>query len=144
MRGGLRASRMDVRLVARHTGHGHAITCENARGLVTHYDAGDDAKSPSPMDHLLGAIAACSLMDIDIILKKKRLTYANLRAECHGVREERGEATPFVSLKLVFLVDGDVPAKAFDSAVKLSVEKYCSVGETLKDAPPIAWEARVG
>lgn len=134
---------MEHRVVARHTGQGHAIDCTNDRGLVTHFDAGDAAKSPSPMEHLLGGLGACALMDVEVILKKKRLTYANLRVECTGRREERGEATPFVDVRLVFHVDGDVPQKAFDDAVRLSVEKYCSIGETLKLAPKVQWAAQV-
>ena len=135
---------MEHRVVARHTGQGHGIECTNERGLVTTFDAGEGAKSQSPMEHLLGGLGACALMDVDVILKKKRLEYANLRVECAGRREERGEAEPFVELKLVFRVDGDVPQKAFDDAVRLSVEKYCSIGETLKLGPPVAWEAKVG
>lgn len=135
---------MDVQLVARHTGQGHAIDVATASGLTTTYDGGGGAHGPSPMEHLLGGLAACALMDVDIILRKKRLTFSNLRADCVGRREEEGEATPFVDIRLVFRVDGDVPQKAFEDAVRLSVEKYCSVGATLKRDPPVAWEARVG
>lgn len=133
----------EMRLTVKHTGEEHHLVAENEAGGKMQFDGGDGAWAPTPMQHLLASMGACALMDVDVILRKKRLTFSNLRVECVGQREKRGEVNPFTDVKLVFRVDGDVPEKAFDDAVKLSVEKYCSVGATLEKALPIAHEARV-
>jgi putative redox protein len=134
----------EMRLSVKHTGDGHHITCENEAGGKMAFDGGDGAWAPTPMQHLLAAAGACALMDVEVILRKKRLAFRDLRVECVGQREKRGEVNPFTSMRLVFRVEGDVPAKAFEDAVRLSVEKYCSVGATIEKGVPIAHEAHVG
>jgi putative redox protein len=80
---------------------------------------------------------------VDVILRKKRLAFRDLRVECVGERPDEGTPKPFLGVKLVFRVKGDVPAKAFDDAVRLAVEKYCSVGATLGKGIPVAWDAKL-
>lgn len=133
----------EMRLTVTHTGEGHHLEARNDAGGTMRFDGGDGAWAPTPMQHLLASIGACALMDVDVILRKKRLTFQNLRVECVGQREKRGEVNPFTDVKLLFRVDGEVPDKAFADAVKLSVEKYCSVGATLEKALPVAHEAKV-
>lgn len=133
-----------MRLTVTHTGKDNEVESTTEGGARMTFDGDGGAYGATPMQHLLAAIAACSLMDVDIILKKKRLAYTNLRAECVGERPDTGTPKPFKSVKLVFLLDGDIPQKAFEDAVRLSVEKYCSVGDTVKHGAPISWEARVG
>lgn len=132
-----------MRLTVKHTGEGHRITSENDAGGKMAFDGGDGAWAPTPMQHLLASLGACALMDVDVILRKKRLEFSDLRVECVGQREKRGEVNPFTDVKLVFRVNGNVPEKAFHDAVKLSVEKYCSVGATLEKSVTIAHEAKV-
>lgn len=137
---------METRLTIAHTGKGFAIGGVTPLGVSLTFDNPGDGGThgASPMEHLLGAFAACALMDVDIILRKKRLAFSNLRCECTGTRPDSGDVKPFTGIRLVFRVDGEVPKKAFDDAVRLSVEKYCSVGATLKAPPPVAYEAQVG
>lgn len=135
----------EMRITVEHTGKGFALRAKTDGGATMTFDGGEGgADGATPMQHVLAATGACALMDVGHILTKKRLAWSNLRVECVGAREKRGDVNPFVGMKLVFRVEGDVPAKAFDDAVRLSVEKYCSVGETLKAPVPIAFEAKVG
>lgn len=134
-----------MRLTVRHGGPGSDMTCETPQGAVVRFsDPDESASGASPMQALLASVGACALMDVAIILRKKRLAFSDLRVECVGHRPDAGHPRPFLGLRLVFRVGGDVPAKAFDDAVRLSVEKYCSVGATLERGAPIAFEARVG
>lgn len=135
----------EMRLTVRHTGQGSDMTCETPQGVTMRF-ADPDASSfgPSPMQALLASLGACALLDVEVILRKKRLAFSDLRVECVGARPDDVHPRPFLDLKLVFHVQGDVPQKAFDDAVRLSVEKYCSVGATLAKGAPIAFEARVG
>lgn len=133
----------EMKLTVTHTGKGNALECATPEGARLTFDSGGE-HGASPMQHLLAAVGACALMDVDIILRKKRLDYRNLRVECAGERPDEGTPKPFLGVKLVFRLDGDVPQKAFDDAVRLSVEKYCSVGRTVEKGAPLAFEARVG
>ena len=132
----------EMRLLARHTGKGTTIESTTPNGQTLVFD-GDGVTGPSPMEHLLAALGACALMDVHIILAKKRLAFSDLRVECVGTRPDSGDVKPFLGTKLRFLVDGDVPQKAFDDAVRLSVEKYCSVGTTLRKGTSVEYEAKV-
>jgi putative redox protein len=134
----------EMRLIVTHTGKGHALDCLTPEGPVITFDGDGGRHGASPMQHLLASIGACALMDVDVILKKKRLEYTNLRVECVGKRPDEGTPKPFQGVTLVFRLDGDVPQKAFDDAVRLSVEKYCSVGATVTAGAPVAFEAKVG
>lgn len=139
--GGLRG-RMETRVTVTHTGKGFAVDARTAKGLEMRID-GDGNLGASPMEHLLASVGACALMDVDLILRKKRLAFSDLRCECVGARPDSGDVKPFLGMRLVFRVSGDVPKKAFDDAVRLSVEKYCSVRETLRGDPSVAFDAVV-
>lgn len=133
----------EMRLTVTHSGSGYALDCKTPEGALMTFDADGGTHGGTPVQHLLASVGACALMDVFHILKKKRLTFANLRVECVGQRQPVGEMNPFTDVKLVFHVDGDVPDKAFQDAVRLSVEKYCSVGGTLAKPTPIVHEAVV-
>lgn len=131
------------RLTLTHTGTGMVMEARTSSGIALTVD-GDGEAAASPMELLLAACGACALVDVDIILRKKRLAFSDLRVECVGTRPDEGTPRPYRDIQLVFSVNGDVPAKAFDDAVRLSVEKYCSVGETIRNGAPVRFEARVG
>lgn len=133
----------EMRLTVNHVGEGNRVTCKTDTGATMAFDGGDGTWAPTPMQHLLASLGACALMDVDIILRKKRLAFRDLRVDCVGQREVRGEVNPFTDVKLVFRVAGEVPEKAFADAVRLSVEKYCSIGATLGKSVPVVHEAHV-
>lgn len=135
----------EMRLTVTHTGNGSGMECATPQGATMTFDDPDTGThGASPMQHLLAAVGACALIDLDIFLRKKRLAFRDLRVECVGQRPDEGYPKPFVGIKMVFRVEGEVPQKAFEDATRLAVEKYCSVGATVSKAAPIAWEARVG
>lgn len=134
----------EMRLTVAHTLKGMALECRTPQGATIAFDDSDAGTSGSPVQHLLASLGACALMDVEIILRKKRLAFSNLRVECVAQRPDEGTPRPLLDVKLLFRVEGDVPAKAFDDAVRLSVEKYCSVGETIRRGAPLSFEAKVG
>jgi putative redox protein len=133
---------MEQRLTVRHTGKDGAMECTNPQGAVATFD-GDGVKGLGPMEHLLAAVGACALVDVESILRKKRLAFRDLRVDCVGTRPDGVAPRPLLDVRLEFRVAGDVPAKAFDDAVRLSVEKYCSVGATVRAGAPVAFESHV-
>ncbi|HVL88549.1 MAG TPA: OsmC family protein [Candidatus Thermoplasmatota archaeon] len=121
-----------------------AMECVAPSGAVMTFDNPPEGRhGASPLEHLLASLGACALVDVGIVLRKKRLSFRNLRVTCTGERREKPYPRSFTSLKLRFEVEGDVPSAAFEEAVRLSVDKYCSVAGTIREAAPVAWEAAV-
>jgi putative redox protein len=73
-------------------------------------------------------------VDVVKILQKQRQQITSLKIEVDGEREEGKEPSLWKEVRLRFILDGNVdPAKAFRAA-ELSMNKYCSVAETLRRA----------
>ena len=86
----------------------------------------------SPMEVVLQSLAACSMMDIISILKKKRRDIVSLAAE---VDADRAGEHPkvFTDIRLLYRLESpDCTGGDFDRAVSLSMEKYCSVSAMLR------------
>lgn len=134
----------EMRLTVRHTGKGSAMECTTPQGVTMTFDDPDTGThGASPMQHLLAAIGACALVDVDLILRKKRIAFRNLTVECVGPRRQDPYPRVFTGVRLLFRVEGDVPPQVFNDVVKLSVDKYCSVGGTVREGAPVAYEAVV-
>jgi putative redox protein len=96
-----------------------------------------------PMETLLAALAACSAMDVLLIMKKQRQNLERLEMEVEG---ERADAIPavFTGIHVRFKGYGPIDLKRFQKAVDLSVEKYCSVTKMLQPTVAITAEAVLG
>ena len=104
-------------------------------------EIGGEGRGMRPMELLLSAIASCSAMDVVAILRKQREPLESLRIEIEGDRKDATPA-PFTAVRLVFVANAQVDAHKLERAVKLAVEKYCSVGATLDPSVADTWEAR--
>lgn len=87
-----------------------------------------------PMQTLLAALAGCSSVDIVMILKKQKQDFQGLEIEVDGEREEGKEPSLWRVINLKFLISGNVDPQKAQRAVELSMQKYCSVAETLRKA----------
>lgn len=121
-------------VIETQTPSGHTVTFDSK--------AEPGGAGATPVEMLLASIGACSLMDVAMILEKKRLEPASLRVRVVGDRREE-QPRAFTHVELVYEVEGEVPDKALDQACQLSVEKYCSVLATVREAPPVDWSAKV-
>jgi putative redox protein len=97
-----------------------------------------------PMQTILAALCGCSGVDIVSILRKQRQNMRGLEILVDGEREKDKEPSLWESLHVTFLITGEVePGKAW-RAVELSINKYCSVAETLRRAGArITWSVSV-
>lgn len=79
-----------------------------------------------PMEMFLGALASCSAVDVVMILRQQKQPLEDLRIE---VRGERADTVPavFSKIHLHFVASGAVAENKLIRAVKLSVDKYCSI-----------------
>ncbi|NTU58355.1 MAG: OsmC family protein [Chlorobiaceae bacterium] len=120
----------------------------NENGQKTRFDATMDftgpAKNASPMEVLLESLAACSMMDIIAILKKMRKELINIEA---GLEAERAHEHPkvFTSIHVRYrLKSPDCTLEEFEKAIRLSIDKYCSVAAMLKGSGcAITWNAEL-
>jgi putative redox protein len=115
-------------------GKGLRFAARFASGFETTYDTGEGAVGPNPVEHLIGALAACEAMDVVGILRKKRLEVTACEVLMSG---ERATENPrrFTAIELVHRFTGrGIPPAAVAEALRLSGEKYCSVRHTLDPA----------
>jgi len=109
-----------------------------ARGPSNHWVVLDTSESggghgagSNPMELLLMALGGCTGMDIVSILAKMKESYAGFRVELSG---ERAEEPPRRFTRIFvdyYLTSDSVLTDNVAKAVRLSAEKYCSVGGTL-------------
>lgn len=86
----------------------------------------------SPMDALLEATGACSAIDVVVILEKQRTPAARLEVSLAGDRNET-EPRYYKSIRLAFDLWGDgLKPEKVERAIRLSLEKYCSVYHSLR------------
>ncbi|QYK52307.1 MAG: OsmC family protein [Fimbriimonadaceae bacterium] len=102
-------------------------------------EAGGHNLGPTPVEALLGSLAACSAMDVISILKKKQQVVTSYRIEVNGVRTIEGEwPRPFEKITIKHIVTGEnLSEAAVARSVQLSEEKYCTVMATLRAVPEI-------
>jgi putative redox protein len=97
-----------------------------------------------PMDMLLAGLAGCTMMDIIEILRKKQQVPVKFQTKVRG--NQRVDEYPyyFKEYKIEYLLWGDnLMEKDVAQSIKLSEEKYCSVGGTLSKAGPINSSFRI-
>lgn len=96
------------------------------------------------MQLLLAALGSCSAIDLISILNKHKQQVTGLRIEINGEREKNAVPSLWQAVSVTFHVSGEVDAEKAERAAALSMEKYCSVAETLRRAGTnITWETKV-
>ena len=123
--------------------NGMHFKCKSPSNHVTDYDSGPSGSKtngPTPMEVMLEAVACCSGMDIIAILQKKRKEPDNFNIVVEG---ERAETHPkkFTKIDILFKIEKDgLTEKDVEQAIKLSVDKYCSILSTISKETDINWK----
>jgi putative redox protein len=92
-----------------------------------------------PMQGLLMSLGGCSGIDVVSILKKQRQEIKRLSISIEGEREKGKEPSLWTNIHMIFTLVGPDEDKA-RRACELSINKYCSVAETLRRAgAKITW-----
>jgi putative redox protein len=108
--------------------NGHVVRID------TSMETGGENFGVRPMQLLLMGLGGCSGIDILSILKKQRQNVTDFRMHIEGEREPGTDPSLWKNITLVFELAGDVEKEKAEKACALSMEKYCSVSETLKRA----------
>jgi putative redox protein len=104
---------------------------------------GGDGAAASPMEMVLMGLAGCSGLDVVSILQKKRVGLRQLEISLDA---ERAETHPkvFTRINVRFAAEGDgLTEKQLSDAVRLSMEKYCSVAGMLSKTAEINWSVEI-
>lgn len=97
-------------------------------------DKGGTGNGFRPMQVLLAGLGGCSAVDVVSILKKQRQDLQNLSISIDGEREPGKEPSLWQEAALVFELTGTIDDDKAYRAVELSINKYCSVAETLRQS----------
>jgi putative redox protein len=97
-----------------------------------------------PMQMLLMGLGGCSSIDIVSILKKQRQTVEGFDMVIEGEREIGKEPSLWKNIHIAFHLKGNIDPDKARKACELSMDKYCSVAATLKEAHcQISWDVMV-
>jgi putative redox protein len=112
-------------------------------GNAVQFDAGSTHQGgPGPMEMLLGALGACTSVDVKLILEKKRQKLTSLEVSVSG---ERAKEPPEVWTKIaiVYRLSGTLEKKAVRDTIELSQNKYCSVAAMLGKTAKITYRYEI-
>jgi len=104
---------------------------------------GGDGAAASPMEMVLMGLAGCSGMDVVSILRKKRINLWTMDIVLHA---ERADDHPrvFNNVEVTFIFKGEnLKDKPLEDAVRLSMEKYCSVAGMINKTAEITWSIKI-
>jgi putative redox protein len=121
---------------------------KNPNGHVIRLDTSDETGGINfgfrPMQSLLAALGGCSGIDIVSILKKQRLTLEAFSMKIQGQREKGKEPSLWETVHVDFEMKGNIDKDKAERACALSINKYCSVAETLRrSGTKITWSVKV-
>ena len=97
-----------------------------------------DKEAPSPMETVLMAVAGCSSIDVELILKKMRQDLQKVEVTVQATRAEEAPKV-FKTIQIHYILYGDIKEEKAKQAIELSMEKYCSVSLMLKATVDITY-----
>jgi putative redox protein len=96
-----------------------------------------------PMEALLMALAGCSALDvIHILEKQQKEPLGDLDVSVRGLRADAVPAV-YTDIAVDFEASGSVNPAKLERAVKLSMEKYCSVAKMLQPTATITYTVKL-
>jgi len=119
------------------SGSGHSIVID---GSPEH---GGRNLGIRPMESVLIGLGSCSAFDVVLILKKSRQQIEDCEVLIDAERSDDVPAV-FTKVEMKYRVKGDdLSDTQVERAVKLSVEKYCSVVKMLESTVDISYSVEI-
>jgi putative redox protein len=111
-------------------------TATSAHSIVVD---GESKTASGPMELVLIGLCSCTAVDVVSILTKKRERFTSV--EVHADTERAPEPPRvYTKIKLIYRIGGQVARKSIEDAIRLSIEKYCSVEGMLKKTADVTYE----
>lgn len=107
---------------------GRQFVARTGGGHYLLMDDKDGASGPKPIELVAAALAGCTAFDVITILRKKRQEVTGYEV---SVEADQAQQAPmvFTEVRIKHVITGqDIDAAAVEDAIRLSEEKYCSVG----------------
>jgi putative redox protein len=107
------------------TGSGHRLIIDDLVGKT----------GPKPIELLAGALAGCTAFDVATFLRSKK--HKNLIQYEVSVEADQRPSPPqvFTNVRIHHSITGEnIEPQAMEEAIRLSEEKYCSVGAMVRQA----------
>jgi putative redox protein len=112
-------------------------------GVEMHMDGspeiGGHNAGARPMEMLLMGLGGCSAIDVIQILKKQRQQIDSFDIKVTADREKVEEHTEFRNINVHFKLGGPLDENKVHKAIKLSLEKYCSVAMVIYKTADISY-----
>jgi putative redox protein len=115
------------------------FVCSSSSGHAMIVDAGSEKTANSPVELVLIAACSCTAADVVSILRKKREPFTSVDVLADADRASEPPRV-FTKIRLLYRVAGPVSRKSVEDAVRLSLEKYCSVDAMLKHSVEITFD----
>ncbi len=113
-------------------GNHRQFVAQSGGGHYLLLDDREGATGPKPIELVAVALAGCTAFDVISILRKKRQRVTGYEVRVEAEQAEQPPAV-FTRVRIHHLVTGfDVDSKAVSDAIRLSEEKYCSVGAMVR------------
>ncbi len=129
-----------MNVTLRQVGPGADFEASNEAGATLRLEGtpelGGTGQALRPMEALLASLAGCSAVDVVKILGQQREPLARLSVVVEGTRADAVPAV-FTSIRLLFVLEGEVDSHKAARAIALSMEKYCSVAKMLEHSVQI-------
>jgi putative redox protein len=137
-----------IRVEMQRTIGDYGFEAKDAAGHVIVLDSSSETGGKDagirPMQGLLMSLGACSAIDIVSILKKQKQQIEAFKIIIEGEREQGKLPSLWKKINVQFQLSGNIEPEKAMKACTLSIEKYCSVAETLRRAgAEIVWEVEV-
>ncbi len=115
--------------------NGHSVLIDSSADLE------GKNRGMTPMQLVLGALMGCLSIDIILVLKKQKFSPKTYHIRAQSSKKD-GVPSQYEKIHLIISIDKEVDTHKIDRAVKLSLEKYCSVRACLKEEIEISYEIR--
>lgn len=109
-------------------------TTGNSMKIDIPIEQGGNGNGMRPMQTVLAALCGCSSVDVVSILNKQKQQITNFSITVDGEREKDKEPSVWQTVHVQFYLEGNIEHNKAIRSVELSMEKYCSVAETLRRA----------
>jgi putative redox protein len=106
--------------------NGHTVRID------TSAETGGNNFGVRPMQLLLMGLGGCSGIDIVSILKKQRQQVESFSIKIEGEREAGTDPSLWKEVNVLFELSGNIDPEKAQKACALSMDKYCSVAQTLR------------
>jgi putative redox protein len=123
---------------------GMLVSAESGSGFTISFDSSeaDTRGGASPIESVLGALAACTAMDVASILRKKRQVPIGYQIAVTGERTDEHPRV-YTAIVVEHRITGEVDAEAVRRSVELSATRYCPVSAMLSHAVRIEHRYRL-